>query len=417
MINGASTRLMYESLGPTRFVPQWRQLLGLQPVGQQIKRDPETGKPVLESREVRPNEVSVRELADAIIGPNAADILGQPRHVLEAGGAVVPSAFANISAFNSSVAGLLEAKILEVWNRPEFLAEQLMEHIPSRKRSEKFIGISSIGDDALTRKPGNPHARAQVSERYVTTPDTTNTALGMDITREAVMFDETTQLLQQAEEVATAVRLRKEYRCLDVFLGVTNTYTYNGTTYNTYVASAGNWVNLHQNALVDWTDIDNALQLFVNMTDQETGQPVQVIPKDIFVMPFNYMLAAQILNATAVEKRTDTAANVAIGGNPLRAVGQLNVLGSATYPYAYKRALAADGLNFAEANAKGVWFIGDFKKAFVYVENLPLLVKRVDANDYQMADNGLVLSVFVDECGVPAVREPRCVVRNQVQAP
>ena len=87
-----------------------------------------------------------------------------------------------------------------------------------------------------------------------------------------------------------------------------------------------------------------------------------------------------------------------------------------TSPWLYSRAMAADGLALSAANAAGLWYLGDFQKAFAYHENLPLTIVRATPSDYEMADRGLVAAVFIDEMGKVCTLEPRCVIKNKNEA-
>jgi hypothetical protein len=435
-------RRMYADRGPVGFVRSMHSLLGLRNAKGIKHRDAE-GRPVLESQTIRPDSVSLKALATAIFGeqnierrlscpaPQIAELEGD---VLEAGNDIVPGNFADITAYNETVAGLLEVKILEAYNRPEFLAPQLATNIPSNKVQEKFIGISTPADAAQERKPGQQHPRAQLTERYVTTPITKNRANAVDVTREAVMFDLTRQVMEHAELVSQTLALRKEYLMLDVVLGISNSYTYDGTSYYTYVASGGNWVNVVNNDLTDWTCLDTDYVLFSKMVDQETGQPISVDARDLLVMPGRRALMDKILSDTQV--RQGAAASTTVVGQPL-GYGKNPISGQWGTPlvsqYAYKRLVDAasdsvtdgliekintqNGYSWTAAQkaayASGIWLAGNFKKAFVYVENLPLTITRAAPTSYEMADRGLVFSMFIDEMGIPAIREPRYVIRNQ----
>ncbi len=440
-------RGMYRDRGPVGFVRSMHSLLGLRDAKGIKNRDAE-GRPVLESQTIRPESVSLYALAAAIFGEqNITNRLGTAAptidefsgDVLEAGNDIVPGNFADITAYNETVAGLLEVKILEAYNRPEFLASQLATNIPSNKVQEKFIGVSTPADAAQERKPGQNHPRAALTERYVTTPVTKNRANAVDVTREAVMFDLTRQVLEHAELVSQTLALRKEYLMLDVVLGITNNYMYDGTSYYTYVASGGNWVNVVNNDLTDWTSLDADYLLFSKMVDQETGQPISIDARQLLVMPGRKALCEKILTDTQV--RQGNAASTTVVGQPL-GYGKNPIGGQWDQPmvsqYAYKRVvdyasdantagllklidvqnmysyfsgntIAASGI----AAANTIWLAGNFKKAFVYVENLPLTVTRAAPTSYEMADRGLVFSMFIDEMGIPAIREPRYVIRNQ----
>jgi hypothetical protein len=208
------------------------------------------------------------------------------------------------------------------------------------------------------------------------------------------------------------------------------------------VGSLGNWVNLANNALVDYTSLDYVYYLQSKMIDQETGQPIVVEGRDLLVMPAKRALMEKILSDTQV--RQGSAASTTVVGQPL-GYGKNPIAGRFNTPmcsqYAYKRlidvksdtteqglvsrineqltgttyadedddVISADGITLAN----NFWYAGDFKKAFLYIENLPLTVVRAAPTSYEMADRGLVFSMFIDEMGIPAVREPRYVIRNQ----
>lgn len=423
MINGASTRRLFESFcsgasnhqghsGPLGFVRLTKDLLGL-------TRD-SYGRPALREtlddgkRRLRPDEFSLRDLAESLVGPDWVCAL-DPRQGSPYGGvdlleganvAVQPSAFNHISAFNATVGGLLEVKVLEAYRKPGFIADQLVRTIATRQRSEKLPATSRIGDKAETMNPGQAHPRAQFGERYVTTPETQKRGLAVDVTKEAVFFDLTNEMLMRAESIGEELGLRKEKLVLDMVLGVTNTYTYGGTTSNTY-GTSGNWINDHSNALVDWTDIDAAEQLFAAMTDQESGERIVCLPDTMLVMPYKKRTAMHILNATEISTSTASAAEIRRGPN---ADMNFKLLSS---PILYQRATDATGLALAASAAREYWFLLEAQRAFGYMENWSMTVQSAGASDYQMLDYGLVTSVFADEMGIPTVLEPRYVVRNK----
>jgi len=437
MINGVNLRRWYQDeakngpAGTVAFVNKFRTMLGLQDAKGKLHRNGDLmSNPVLESATIKPSEVSIRELAYAFHGESYREIYqpgGRFIRALEGNadigllpgyseameaGENVPSQFANVSGFNSAALGLLEAKLLEAWNRPGYVSDLIMETVPHDLRSMKFIGISQVGDVAEARDPGNVHKRMQFLERFVTTPDTVNRGIAVDITREAIMFDRTSQLLQHAEAIGDALRLRKEYLCADCFLGVTNTYTYDNVNYNTYLTS-GNWVNKFTggtaNPLNDWTALNVAFKAASRMTDQETGQPVMVNLQDVMVAPGALANAKKIIDSNTVETLTAGGTTRTFGDNPAKGFGLRTPFASI---YFWNRIMAANGLNLGESAADGLWWIGDFKGAFIYVQNLALTTQRATPDSYTMADRGLVASLFADEMGVPGVREPRKVQQH-----
>lgn len=464
-LNGASIREAYRSLGPAGFARWFERGIGLRKENGQLATAPNgmSYKPVLEHHAdyVPAGAIDARELALGILGDGAAvlesrqgwrqfvgrnglgrqpvvstvleadgtphimhaDIFGKTGAVLEAGGTdMVPSMFPNISTYNTAILGLLEAKTIESYNRPEFKADEFFETDPTRRRSERWGGVSLPGDSAVIREPGDQHARIQLSERYVTTRDTQNYGLGIDVTYEAEFFDYFKQLMAQADKLGYSMALKKEKRCMSVVLGVVSTYTYDGNTSATY-ATSGSWVNkLTGNELTDYTKLNAALQLFTGMTDQETGQPIEVIPKDIYVMPDHWATALNVLYPSAIWRFTgaDPAATNfpavgTSGPNPMSGVLAPRMIGGPTWPYLYNLAQAANsgdapGLALSASDAGKLWLLGDFKRAFKYVENFPLTITRITNNqNYEMADRRLTLSIFADEMGTPEVFDPRYV--------
>ena len=445
MISTNAIRSMYKELGPWGFVQKWNRMLGLPgPNSGEREWDQSHRQSAMESaateRVIRTDDVNIKALAQALVSPYDHELKSQlahgaeasfriPLHAMEAATDIVPSQFANISAYNSAVIGLLEARVLEAYHKPKFILQNAVENIPSRLRSLKIMGVSNIGDVAQSRAPGQTHARANLSERYVQTPDTVNRGIGIDVTREAALFDYTSQLLKQADSAGDSLALRKEYLIADVAIGATNTYRYNGTSYNTYATTAqdtggGNWVNSIANPIGTanaWDAFNNVLQQWVGMVDPETGQPISIEGFDILCMPQMAMLVEVALQAGEITRManaltstwpTDAYKSV----NPAK--GLFRLLGgeqAKIYPYAYARVTATvanGGLGLSSTNATQLWFAGDFKKAIHWNENIPLTIVRANVNEYTMGDRGLTMALFADEMGAAGITDPRYLIKN-----
>lgn len=360
---------------------------------------------------LRPEEVGIRALTEGILGPDWERIVNPQstgRTVLaEAGQAVLPGSFRNISAYSSAVGGLLEVKVLEAYNSPKYIANRIARTIQTTQRSEKLPGVAALGDAALAMDPGQPHPRLQLEERWVQTPETQYAGAAMDVTKHAIFFDLTNQIYERATNVGDTLILRKEKKAADVLLGVVNPYNYNGTAYNTYLTT-GNWINTLANNLIDWTDIDEVMTLFAEMRDQEKQEMITVMPDLLITMPQKRLTANRILRATNAEGRvaktvtTPGSVEVVHGNNPI--AGMFDQIDS---QIVYQRATDATGANLSAAAARQRWWLIDSSGFLAYMQNWPLTVRRADANDYQMLDQNLVFSIFANEYGVMTVREPR----------
>lgn len=356
---------------------------------------------------IDPSEFSLRDLGEAFLGRETVEDMGRPGRVsmLEAGGgAVNPSAFANISGFTLAVGGLLEYKILERFQSPEYILAAMVENIPTKVLGgTKSIGVANIGDLAAKRQPSKPVKMVGLDERWLEHPETEEHSLGMELTFEAVSQDLTSDLLTVAGSIGDRIALRKEVRLVDLVLGIVNPYKYKGTAYNTY-QTATPWINSMSNPLVDWNDINDVLVKFSKMTDAETGLPIMVNPTDMLVMPAKLLTARKVFRDTVSQIRTQTQAYVTVGENPV-----FGMFDPKTSPWLHRRATDADGLALSSDNADVRTIIGDLKRAFGYKEYHPLMVEQAIPSSHEMMSRRIVSAFFAYERGIPVVKEPRYV--------
>lgn len=399
--------------------------------GNPTLRDPVDGqgRPV---PRMKPSEFSLRALSEGMLGESGvenylkpdlvrrvADLVeSQGRDVLEdnGAGAVLPSAFANINAFTAATAGLMEVSILEGWQAPEFIADTLAPVEATRMfEGRKTIGATRIGDLAEERLPGMPTKRVQIGERWIEQPRTVENSLACEVTQEAIYLDLTGQIpdyVEQANGVGEWLGYRKELRVIDAFIGVTNTYKYKGTAYNTYIA-AGYYDNDFSN---DLQSIDNVLAAevkFRDMKDPDTNTRVMIRPDTVLVQKEREYFARMIFGGNDAQFRSDPTAGsgavqkIVSGPNPVRQGTNYTVLQS---PLVFERINASTGLNVSASNAAKYWWM--FQKGWLrYAQNMPLRVQTAAPNSIDMIDRGVVLYAKADERGVPYVKEPRKVVR------
>ena len=125
--------------------------------------------------------------------------------------------------------------------------------------------------DRRRRQGANPQPRRTARSGRIRTaarhdPGTRRKALAVEVTQEADFYDLTGRRMETAAGVGKELGYRKEVSQIDLVLGVTNPYVYNGTAYNTYQTSTP-WVNSQSNPLSDYNDVDDSLDLFRQMTD------------------------------------------------------------------------------------------------------------------------------------------------------
>lgn len=414
--------------GAAAFLRDWREALGLNPnaTGNRDTYLVEENRPVFGPGRFAPHEVTLRQLANALIGVELVEELYNPAPggfdfsdtLHEA--AIDPTAFLNINVFNQAVAGLVNARILERFTAPEYIGRNMVTVVPTNMNGHKITGVTGINPQtrlAKKRAPGQAHAEVQFGEAWQTTPETEEQALKCSVTKEAVFFEhQSGEVLRQAGDVGDELAYGEEKEIADLVLGVTNNYNRSGTSNNTYQTTSP-WVNDHVNPFTDDEDVEDARQLFVNMTDPDTGREIMVNGLQILVMPqrevrfrerlFGTQLAVGSQGSNFASRQIFTQQAIhSVGGGTYTLVPLTQIW--------YNRATAADGLALSAANASGLWLNGEPKKAFEYHENWPLTPWQAAATELTMKDHGLVAVYGANKRGVGFVREPRYMVRNLV---
>jgi hypothetical protein len=307
-----------------------------------------------------------------------------------------------LAAFANVTGQFVYSRMMEAWNSPEYIGDMLMNTIPSDFQQERIPGMTDVGDMSEVVGEGKEYPSVGFGETWIDTPPTQKRGFTIGVTKELVRFNRTGNLLQQASQATDAFRINKEKRQLDAALGITTLYRRNGAAaVATYGDNSGThtWDNLAAtNALVDWTDVENAELLFDGLTDPNTGEPIVVGPE-------RQVVVATALKMTA--RRIFGAGQIQFGdgaSNTTRTIGENPVGGSdykiVTSPYVKAR-----------TSSDTTWFVGDFKRAFAYMENWPMDAYQLPTSmdDYHKRD--IVAQWKVSEMGAVACLEPRRVVK------
>jgi len=356
----------------------------------------------LDSRQLRPEDFSIRDLAEALM-PDGREWVrtldprqGSVRPILESDGV-------DVSAFQNVASQVIHAKILEAYTQEAFVVSKLVDTVPTRLDGEKIPGVNRVAEAIDEIGPGMPYPNLGFGEDYIETPSTTKRGFIVPVTKEAIFFDRTNLILSRAAEVGEVLGLNKEKRLLDLVIGVTNNYNHNGVAYNTY-QSSGSWANvLASNELVDWTNVDAAEQLLADILDPATGEPVLLRGTNVLVMPAYRHAAHRVFNAAEINYTGAGSQTTAVAANPL---GNYLVHESRL---AYRRVVASGE---STDDAKKWWFLGDFRRAFAYMENWPITVTQAPIGSEADFTSDIVLRFKASERGAAAVLNPRYVVKN-----
>lgn len=349
---------------------------------------------------LKPEDFSLRDLAEQFCGPawlRALDPRSGGVELREAAGDGI-----DVTAFRNITGQIVYSKILEGYQHEAFVASRLVDTIPTRFDGEKIPGAAKLGDAAESIHPGMPYPTYGFGEDWIETPSTTKHGFIVPVTREAIFFDRTNLVLARAAEVGEALGLNKEKRLLDVLIGATNPFVWKGTAYDTYQAATP-WINtLGSNELIDWTDVDAVEQLFANMLDPHTGEPILLRGTTVLVAPAYRHAAHRIFQANEI--RYTSGATETIVTNPMASEYRVEVS-----RLMYRRVIAA---GTAAADAKKWWFAGDFARAFAYMENWPITVTQAPTNSEAEFTHDIVVRYKASERGAAAVLDPRYVVKS-----
>ena len=378
----------------------------------------------LDAKQLDPQDFSLRELAEATVTTRDGTICGRdwvremdPRRadggmVLEASDGVDSTMFANITG------QIVYSAIMQAYQQEAFVFGNLIPTISTRLDGEKIPGIGQLGDEAEVVGEGMPYPAVGLGEDYVETPSTTKRGLIVPVTKEAIFFDRTNLVLSRCSKVGEWLGVNKEKRLCDLVSGYTNNYKWKGTTYDTYSidGSTGqeggtaipDLINsIASNELIDWTDVDAVEQLFVNMLDPDTGEPIIMTGSQVVVMPAKVHAANRVFNATQIvygAGGSTTATSLTYANNPLATNYTLY-----KSSLLYRRILAT--VETTVANAKNMWFMGDFRKAFAYMENWPITVTQAPQNSEAEFNQDIVAQFKASERGAAAVINPRYSVK------
>lgn len=347
----------------------------------------------IEDKHIKLEEFSVRALAESLIDDGREWVRSiDPRKsgglsLVEAAHAVDTSAFSNITG------QLVFSRIRERFNDPAFLWPRLVETIQTTLLDgEKIPGVGRLGDNAEIVEEGMPYPNVGLSEEWIETAPTRKRGFIVPVTREIIVADRTGVLLRNAGEGGHWLGLNKEKRVLDVVLGVVNNYKRNGTATNTYLTS-GAYINSVAAALSDWTDVEAALILFDALTDPNTGEPIDLSPTQVIVPTALAMTARHVLNATTVERvdnQTNATTYRTTAGNPSPAY---EIISSPQVK--------------ARTNSADTWYIGDFRRAFAYLEVWDIETSQAPSNSEAEFEKDIMIRYKVSERGVAQVMEPR----------
>jgi hypothetical protein len=453
------------------FSTEFKKLLG-------IRQDPKTGRRYVAHKDAQMgvDEFSLRDLTESFLdqefvselrdGPltgtkaqtmsMALNEATQARLLMEDVGGVGPSVFQDINAWNASVAGLIEVRILEEYNSPEFIADEFMRTEPTQVNGGKITGIPYPSPSGDVVDPGVEYPDVGMNEVWVFAKPNFKYGEKLGLTREAIVYNLHGDLLSKAGGLGKGLGWAKEYLCACQVLGLSNlaplngfpkpsllrqtgdnfrmnvnidavpnpTYQTAGVTTNPNLKNAYNYINQQSQAFTDWTSIQAARNLLSAMKEPVYQLPMQGEITKIYVDYSLYDLALYILHQSQILNVTGTPAGaygpltqgagstfppVATGINGYPAGSELNKW------VPYKSAIwhqAQIDAGVSSTNVGKRWWAGDPKKAFVWRSAWDTRVDQANPTSSDLLSRDLVNLWVGRWSGQFATTEPRYMVKN-----
>jgi len=373
----------------------------------------------IKNKDFTPYDFSLRDMAEQLIPDGHEFVAGlDPRrksHVTEDAAAVDTSAFSSINR------QIIFSAINEAMSLETLIGDQLCTVMPSTLQEEELIpGITVMADEHVDEVPeGVNYPLMGMAEEKVRIPRAEKHGAILGITKEAIIADRTGILIERAQSLGNSLAIRKEKAIIDVVIGGVNPYVRNDVARNTYanIAGTSHFDNIITDALVNYTDIQAAAELWYAMSEPNIGEPLMHDPDTLIVCPTLSWTAGAIL--TDVGVTLQQALVRAAGANEIQSTGANRIpwkLTLRTNEWVTRRLIHHNGNGGLTSGTRDLanahWFIGNPKRAFVWKEIWPLLVEEAPMNNEAMFNSDVAMRFKVSYKGIAGVREPRYMIRS-----
>lgn len=393
--------------------------------GRELKRQVELAKgdtlqltehlvEALKTKKLKPEDFSIRELAEAYMGSEWMQSL-MPKSGRYRGSRDLTEADAvRYSDFSSITGQLLFSKILEGYEDEALVFSQLVPSVPTDIQDmEKIPGLSNVGDEETIVGEAEDFPFVGFAEDYIEVASKRKRGMRIAITKEAIRGDKTGQLLDRARKLGYYDALNLEKRCIDAVIDENggavsaalggHRYHWRGTSYGSFQTTTP-WDNITtSNGLVSWTDVENALLTLRAITDPYTGEPINIKVKHLIVTPQNEMTARRILTATGTRTHE--------GG--YAATGNLNEFTTGNPLSGYNFQVVTSQLLATRAATDTDWWLGDIGRAVNRFVNWQQEIEEAGPNHPDSFARDIMMQVKVSVKDAVSVIDPRFLHESQ----
>ena len=354
---------------------------------------------LLNERQVVVDDFSYFELAEA------CGVLPQLRRLREwsPGGAPVASLLresnpgVGTALFQVITGELIGRKVIEGYeDATGFIGDKLVTNLPSRLRNARLAGFRALSGPAEVSE-GHPYEESTFEEKFVTTAESKQGRV-LSINEELIAFDQTGEINRRALALGFYLRQERERTIVravtDADAG-SNRFVYRpsgaGQTLYKTDGSNRNWIGAGNTTstgfasavpLADWTDIDTALNYRATEVKDDridgTTRPIMAPARQLLVPEKLRGTARSVVHSTEIT--VTNAAQETRFANPVQ--GLVEVLSS---PF----------IDEQGGQALNDWYIGDFRRQFVWTEIWPVQTFLQRADSEAAFDRDVVLRVKV----------------------
>jgi hypothetical protein len=350
---------------------------------------------------MRPDQFSIREMWEGMVG----DV----EETLEAaGGESMIREEVNSTGFVATSRILIANTVLAAFNSVPTIGDQLVTDMPSKKRFETIAGFTE-SEGLKDVNESMPYEDSGLGEKYVTSLVGKRGRL-IYVTEEAIMEDQTGQLLMRAQRIGKMASIDIEKTRIHAVLDKFGTvYKPNGTAEAMYSTAHGNLMGTAGAVtgfttpvpLIDWSDIDEVEQFYPLSVkdDRAVGEQDPIIwnPNVLLVPNAKVATAKRIMNATEIRIRTDSGNTNTVFSNP-----KANMYTVLSSPF-----IASSGVVGANAD----WYLGNFKDQFFWHNVWPIQTFAQGANSQNAWERDVVAGYKVRYLGGVFAQDYRHVVK------
>lgn len=292
---------------------------------------------------------------------------------------------------------LIARKVIEGYEDDAgFIGDKLVTVMSSRVRGAKIAGYRALSGPTDVAE-GHPYEESTFGEKWVSTEETKQGRI-LSINEELIGFDQTGEINRRAMALGFYLRQERErtiVRAVTDADAATGKFVYrpNGAGTALYATSGAhrNWIGAGNTTspgfataipLVDWTDIDAALHYRATEVKDDrvdgTQRPIVAPARQLLVPERLRGVARSVIHSTEITVTND--AQETRFANPVQ--GLLEVLSS---PFVDEQG----------GQAVNDWYVGDFRRQFVWSEIWPVQTFLQKAESESAFDRDVVLRVKV----------------------